>query len=235
MKTYLQKKLTGLPGQVVGFDEQGQAEAQYPKGGFVAQLQVTVMRGEASGAVTLTAVCGARRVEQVIPEGSSRTVLEISAYGLWTVTAQAQTGQLLRPSREIRVDTVRQYPVLLGGFEELGKNPPAVIREACENGLARSYWKVGDSISIPLSDGGTAVMQIYDYDHDTLAQGGRALITFGSKYLVNESLHHNAPLTLRTTNERGWSSSGIRNYLKGEFWGGKMRFIPVGEKRIGSP
>ena len=214
MKTFLQERLTGLPGQVVGFSKEGKAEAQYPRGGFMAQLEVTVIRGTASGAVTVTAFCSGQEITGTIPAEKHSLTLELPIYGRWTVTATAETGELLNGSREVAVDAVRQYPVLLGAYETLGKNTPAVICSACAAGLAQRYWKVGDGIDLSLSTGETVTVEIYDFDHDTLTQGGTAAITFGTRHLpIDKYCHHNLPGSSSVLNTKGWAESGVRTIV----------------------
>lgn len=63
------------------------------------------------------------------------------------------------------------------------------IDQASQNGTAKTLWKVEDTIDIELTGtyAQTLTLEILDFDHDDLADGGKAGITFGCKNLMNNS------------------------------------------------
>lgn len=74
----------------------------------------------------------------------------------------------------------------------LAENSWKMIARASEEGIASTLWKVGDEIDIVLSGDykGSITMQIAGFDHDALASGGKAGITFLSKQvLAPERMH----------------------------------------------
>ena len=67
----------------------------------------------------------------------------------------------------------------------LAENDWATIIEVAESGAAPQTWKIGDEISITLTNGETMTMQIWAFDRYDKADGsGKAAITFGTKNLM---------------------------------------------------
>lgn len=80
------------------------------------------------------------------------------------------------------------------------------ISKISELGMAKDMFSIGDEKTFRLSNGLDVVAQVVDFDADTKEDGsGKAGITFGLKYLLNESVE--------TTNIANWESSTLREYV----------------------
>lgn len=209
MKTYLQKKLTGLHGQMVVFDQNGQAVPGNLPDGIFPCLHVKLIRGEISGAITVTAVCGSHRVVKKAESGQNEVVLYLREYGLWKVDAAEATGTMIGTHREVRVDTVKEYWEIMGVEPQLGRNSPALIREACMRGEGEKLWSVGDELTLTLTDGRALTMQLCAFRHDTLTGGGKARVTFVTKNCLEQA----AQDSTGGGNRNGWARGEIRDYL----------------------
>ena len=82
------------------------------------------------------------------------------------------------------------------------------INEISQSGKASEYWQIGDTKDIVVS-GETLTVEIMDFNHDDLTSGGKAGITFGLKYLMNNTKQINAT----KTNAGGFTSSDIYSWL----------------------
>ncbi len=73
-------------------------------------------------------------------------------------------------------------------------------------GIAPQVWKVGDEKPVTLTTGEKIIVQIWDFDHDTLTGGGKAPISFGLK----EALSTAYKMNNTNTNAGGWGESVMR-------------------------
>ena len=80
-----------------------------------------------------------------------------------------------------------------------------------DNGLASKYWKIGDTKTINVNEE-ILTLEILDFNHDDLLNGNKAGITFGLKYLMNNTKQINAT----KTNVGGFTGSDIYSWLQGE-------------------
>ncbi len=88
-----------------------------------------------------------------------------------------------------------------------------VIKEISENGLAEKYFIVGDRKNIVV-DGYEITLQIYGFGHDDKVSGGKAGITFGMEYTMNDLRQMNSA----STNVGGWESSDLRTWCNGTLY-----------------
>lgn len=91
----------------------------------------------------------------------------------------------------------------------LASNTWAQIAKASETGKASSLWSVGDEINITVS-GETLTLVIMDFNHDDLASGGKAGITFGLKNLMKDTRQMNSS----NTNSGGFTGSAMYTWLQ---------------------
>lgn len=90
----------------------------------------------------------------------------------------------------------------------LAENSWAQIAEIAASGKAAEYWQIGDEKDIKLSTNETFTLRIEDFNHDNLASGGKAPITFGMKHLFAEKrAWHSSNVFIN------WSASDIRAYI----------------------
>ena len=133
-KTYLQTKLTGTAGQVVGFNASGNAEAQNFSGGFSPRILYTAASG-----LTVTATKGSTVVTASYSGG--QYVMNIPEFGTWTTSNGSKTGTVV-------VSEVTDYDAMIIGT--LDETAWAAISQVSAAGQAASYWHVGDCKKIHL-------------------------------------------------------------------------------------
>lgn len=85
----------------------------------------------------------------------------------------------------------------------------ADINTICQAGKASEYWSRGDTKNITLSTGEEITVRIEDFNHDTLAAGGKAPITFGMVDCLNTTRQMNSS----NTNSGGWGSTSMRTFM----------------------
>ena len=86
----------------------------------------------------------------------------------------------------------------------LANNTWVQISDAGTSGVAQSLWDIGDEKEIRLNDI-PYVVQIIDFNHDNLADGsGKAAITFGLKYLTDDTIN---PVIYATSRNKVWYNS----------------------------
>jgi Family of unknown function (DUF6273) len=113
-----------------------------------------------------------------------------------------------------------EEPETPGGLPEgisttLSENSWEIISQVSKAGYASTYWSIGDEIIIILSTGETLNMQIYDFDHDDLADGsGKAGITFGTKNLMAATRVMNST----SSNKGSFTGSAMYSYLSGDLF-----------------
>ena len=84
------------------------------------------------------------------------------------------------------------------------------IAAASEAGVAASTWSVGDTKNITVG-GETLTVEIVGFNHDDLASGGKAGITFGLKNLMANTRQMNSS----NTNAGGFTGSDMYDWLQG--------------------
>lgn len=94
----------------------------------------------------------------------------------------------------------------------LADNDWATIAAVSEAGQASAYWSVGDEKDITVN-GETLTMVIVGFDHDDLASGGKAGITFGMKHLMKDTRKMSSPNN-GATNYGGFTGSGMYTWLQ---------------------
>lgn len=182
VKTYLQTKLSGTAGQVVGFNASGNAEAQNFSGGFSPRILYTAASG-----MTVTATKGSTVITASYSGG--QYVMNIPEFGTWTTSNGSKTGTVV-------VSEVTDYDA--GIIKDLKDTSWAQIKQASDSGKAASYWNVGDCKSVVmngmLSDGLTLSNKtlwvfIIGFDHDisTELPGGHTITFNGFKTSENDS------------------------------------------------
>lgn len=87
------------------------------------------------------------------------------------------------------------------------------INQVAELGKAQDYFEVGETKNIVVN-GETLTLQIYGFNHDTLADGtgNKTNITFGLKNLTSTQRYMN-PNTIM--NDYGWNGCDLRGWLNG--------------------
>lgn len=96
----------------------------------------------------------------------------------------------------------------------LENNSWAKIAEASESGIAADAWQVGDTKDIVV-DGETLTVEIVGFNHDDLASGGKAGITFGLKNLMADTRKMNDSDYNTGTNAGGFTGSDTYEWLQG--------------------
>lgn len=91
----------------------------------------------------------------------------------------------------------------------LANNDWATIAAVSESGQASSIWKVGDEKNITVN-GETLTLVILGFNHDDLASGDKAGITFGLKHLMNDTRQMNSS----RTNSGAFAGSAMYTWLQ---------------------
>lgn len=90
----------------------------------------------------------------------------------------------------------------------LGDNNWNQIVQAVETGVAKEYWKIGDEADLTLSTGEIVTVQIWNFDHDDLADGsGKAKVTFGMKNLLATTYR------IHSGSGAGWHNCELRDKM----------------------
>ena len=98
---------------------------------------------------------------------------------------------------EPQYQTVIPYPY----DQVLENNTWVQIADAGTNGLAQSMWEVGDEKTVTIGDN-QYIVHIIDFNHDSLSDGsGKAAITFGIKYLTDDTIN---PVIHATSRNSVW-------------------------------
>ena len=92
----------------------------------------------------------------------------------------------------------------------LANNSWEQIAAVSEAGIASTAWNVGDTKNIVVS-GETLTVEIVGFNHDDLASGGKAGITFGLKNLMANTRQMNSSYT----NAGGFTGSDMYDWLQG--------------------
>lgn len=170
---------------------------------FSATLKVTSDSG-----ATVTATNGTKTFSGTVPS-SGVLSLTITASGTYTVTA-TKSGETT-DSVSVAITTSGQtYSVKCLFFNSvLSKNTWAQIAKASATGKASQLWSVGDTKDITVGSE-TLTLVIMGFNHDDLASGGKAGITFGMKNLMATTRRMNAS----NTNSGGFTGSEMYSWLQ---------------------
>ena len=170
---------------------------------FSATLKVT----SDSGAV-VTATNGTKTFSGTVPS-SGVLSLTITASGTYTVTA-TKSGETTDPVSVAITTSGQTYSVECLFFNSvLSKNTWAQIAKASAAGKASQLWSVGDTKDITVGSE-TLTLVIIGFNHDDLASGGKAGITFGMKNLMATTRRMNAS----NTNSGGFTGSEMYSWLQ---------------------
>lgn len=170
---------------------------------FSATLKVT----SDSGAV-VTATNGTKTFSGTVPS-SGVLSLTITAPGTYTVTA-TKSGETTDPVSVAITTSGQTYSVECLFFNSvLSKNTWAQIAKASAAGKASQLWSVGDTKDITVGSE-TLTLVIMGFNHDDLASGGKAGITFGMKNLMASTRRMNAS----NTNSGGFTGSEMYSWLQ---------------------
>ena len=127
--------------------------------------------------------------------------LTITASGTYTVTA-TKSGETTDPVSVAITTSGQTYSVECLFFNSvLSKNTWAQIAKASAAGKASQLWSVGSE---------TLTLVIMGFNHDDLASGGKAGITFGMKNLMATTRRMNAS----NTNSGGFTGSEMYSWLQ---------------------
>ena len=106
----------------------------------------------------------------------------------------------------------------------LNENTWDVIDMIASQGLAQSYWEIGDETNEFTIGSETHSAVILDFNHDDLADGsGKAAITFSLKGLMNDKKQMNSS-DITSSPACGWAypniSNVLRPYIENTIYGG---------------
>ena len=162
---------------------------------------VTVTR-PGDGVITATSNNSAIATASV--SGTTITITA-KASGSTTITVKvaAGTNYTAPANKTINVTVQMLSPTL-------ANNTWAQIAAASEAGVAASTWSVGDTKNITVG-GETLTVEIVGFNHDDLASGGKAGITFGLKNLMANTRQMNSS----NTNAGGFTGSDMYEWLQG--------------------
>ena len=170
---------------------------------FSATLKVTSDSG-----ATVTATNGTKTFSGTVPT-SGVLSLTITASGTYTVTA-TKSGETTDPVSVAITTSGQTYSVECLFFNSvLSKNTWAQIAKASAAGKASQLWSVGDTKDITVGSE-TLTLVIMGFNHDDLASGGKAGITFGMKNLMATTHRMNAS----NTNSGGFTGSEMYSWLQ---------------------
>ena len=165
---------------------------------FSATLKVTSDSG-----ATVTATNGTKTFSGTVPT-SGVLSLTITASGTYTVTA-TKSGETTDPVSVAITTSGQTYSVECLFFNSvLSKNTWAQIAKASAAGKASQLWSVGDTKDI------TVGSETLGFNHDDLASGGKAGITFGLKNLMASTRAMNSS----NTNVNGFTGSAMYSWLQ---------------------
>lgn len=222
-KTYLQTKLTGTAGQVVGFNASGNAEAQNFSGGFAPRILYTAASG-----LTVTATKGSTVVTASYSGG--QYIMNIPEFGTWITSNGSKTGTVV-------VSEVTDYDA--GIIGDLKDTSWALIRQVSDEGKAASYWNVGDmhpiTLTGTLSEGltmsGSEALNVFiiGFDHNISAEGngnthtitfqgfkdanGKNLALVDSGYNSKKTSDKWFNMNNSNDNTGGWKSSSMKTNI----------------------
>lgn len=160
-----------------------------------------------SGAV-VTAQSGSKTVTDIV-QTSGYVDLIITEKGTYTVSAAKDGKTSNSVTVEVTDDGKTYTAACLFLSSVLSENSWANIAAASAAGLADDMWEVGDEIDITVS-GETLTLIIMDFNHDDLADGGKAGVTFGTKNLMTTPRKMNNT----RTNTGGYTESDAYEWIQ---------------------
>lgn len=170
--------------------------------GVSSQTDTVTVTRPGDGAITATSNNSAIATASV--SGTTITITA-KASGSTTITVKvaAGTNYTAPANKTINVTVQMLSPTL-------ANNTWAQIAAASEAGVAASTWSVGDTKNITVG-GETLTVEIVGFNHDDLASGGKAGITFGLKNLMANTRQMNSS----NTNAGGFTGSDMYEWLQG--------------------
>ena len=118
-------------------------------------------------------------------------------------------------------DKIRPFTDVVENFStfipNLAITPWERIGQMVETGTIPAQWQVGDEKDVILEgalDGEVLTFQIYGFDHDDLASGEKAAITFGMKDLMSTTRRMNTAYT----NAGSFVGSNLYAWMVDELW-----------------
>lgn len=170
---------------------------------FSATLKVT----SESGAV-VTARSSAKTYTATVPS-SGVVSIAIGYSGTYIVSASKNGETTDSVSVNITTSGATYTAECLFFNSTLANNTWAQIAKASAAGKAASLWSVGDEKNITVN-GETLTLVIVGFNHDDLASGGKAGITFGLKNLMASTRAMNSS----NTNSGGFTGSAMYSWLQ---------------------
>lgn len=169
--------------------------------GVSSQTDTVTVTRPGDGAITATSNNSAIATASV--SGTTITITA-KASGSTTITVKvaAGTNYTAPANKTINVTVQMLSPTL-------ANNTWAQIAAASEAGVAASTWSVGDTKNITVG-GETLTVEIVGFNHDDLASGGKAGITFGLKNLMANTRQMNSS----NTNAGGFTGSDMYDWLQ---------------------
>ena len=170
--------------------------------GVSSQTDTVTVTRPGDGVITATSNNSAIATASV--SGTTITITA-KASGSTTITVKvaAGTNYTAPANKTINVTVQMLSPTL-------ANNTWAQIAAASEAGVAASTWSVGDTKNITVG-GETLTVEIVGFNHDDLASGGKAGITFGLKNLMANTRQMNSS----NTNVGGFTGSDMYDWLQG--------------------
>lgn len=169
--------------------------------GVSSQTDTVAVTRPGDGVITATSNNSAIATASV--SGTTITITA-KASGSTTITVKvaAGTNYTAPANKTINVTVQMLSPTL-------ANNTWAQIAAASEAGVAASTWSVGDTKNITVG-GETLTVEIVGFNHDDLASGGKAGITFGLKNLMANTRQMNSS----NTNAGGFTGSDMYDWLQ---------------------
>lgn len=170
--------------------------------GVSSKTDTVIVTRPGDGVITATSNNSAIATASV--SGTTITITA-KASGSTTITVKvaAGTNYTAPANKTINVTVQMLSPTL-------ANNTWAQIAAASEAGVAASTWSVGDTKNITVG-GETLTVEIVGFNHDDLASGGKAGITFGLKNLMANTRQMNSS----NTNAGGFTGSDMYDWLQG--------------------
>jgi hypothetical protein len=144
-----------------------------------------------------------------VPGGLKVTVAAPYPNTTYTVTCEG-SSKTVTTTEYFGIYPLALYAIL----PNLADNSWAGIASIAELGNASSYWQVGDEKDITLTGGEVLTLQIYGFNHDDKAGGGKAGITFGLKNLMAGTRQMNSS----DTNVNGFTGSAMYTWLQDDLY-----------------
>lgn len=158
-----------------------------------------------AGGGAISAVSNAPGVASAAVSGTNVVVTALATGSAIVTVSVAETVNYTAPvPKTIQVTAQMVDPVL-------ENNTWAKIAEVSASGKAGSVWQVGSEKNIVIGATGEMVtLVILGFNHDDLATGGKAGITFGMKNLMADARQINS----ENTSEGGYAGSEIYKWLQ---------------------